>query len=140
MKKASLLFLIALLVSTIILDSCKKDEPTPEPTKSELLTNGNWTGIKAESYDDNILVSTEIITEDVFEFKTDGSGIHYYQGAVDELFQWSFNTDKTSMYIDYGNGDIWSLEIEALTQTQLTLSDTEEYNGVEYKDLIYLGR
>ena len=140
MKNTTIFFSIVFAFAILTFGSCKKDEPTPEPTKSELLTSGNWTGIRAESYEENILESTEIINEDVFEFNTNGSGSHYYQGSVDETFQWSFNVDKSTIYFDFGNSDIWAVNIDQLTSTKLTLSETYDIQGIEYKDIYYFGK
>lgn len=137
MKKV--FFTTFILVCSVVFVSCKKETETP-PTKTELLTDGAWTGVKSEYYEDNILIDTELIPDDVFDFKSNGTMDYYYESDLEGVFNWSFNNNETVIIIDFGDGGLIQYDIETLSNSVFTFSETYIDDGVEARAVIYLGR
>lgn len=139
MKKVSILFLVAILFSTLTISSCKKDDPEPEPpTKTELLTDGIWEGVKLEEYTNGALEYTELIPETSWEFKSNKTGTTYYQGAQEDIFTWDFNSDESKLILEFTSD--WIMDIETLTDKSLVLSETYAPDDVTYKDVLTFKR
>lgn len=121
MKKIALIIVLALILSP--LHSCKKDD---EPTKTELLTDGIWKGVKLDEYHDNELFETSSIAGLQFNFRTDYTTILVIDNE-EETGTWDFLNNETQIYVTVnginGNPTLnTTYEIETLTEASLILS------------------
>lgn len=133
MKNVLLFILLALVLSP--LNSCKKDD---EPSKTELLTNGIWYGVNQVSYIDGVLDFTYDSSGLQVDFKTDNTGIAYYEDEEyeDVEFIWNFQNDETQLSLDDELADI-----ETLTTTSFVfIFELVENDDTTYKTITSLKR
>lgn len=119
MKKFLPIFLVIALLS-IVLTSCKKDDP--EPTKTDLLTQKTWIGISEDYYVNGQLIETYDLTDMQLTFKTDKT-YNYSQGDINGNGTWSFLENETRLSLTEGDETI-DRYIEILSETSLVISDT----------------
>lgn len=149
MKKITLLFIIASIVS---LGACKKDEDntsaTPK-TKSELLTAKPWK-LSALTVSPAYNVGGTMITDfyaqmqacdkdDIYSFKSDKT-FTQEEGAtkcdpndpqVSDAGTWTFSSDEKQL-VQTSSGSTESSTIVDLTDSKMILSSTEVENGITY--------
>ena len=149
MKKITLLFIIASLISV---SACKKDEDnnsTPQKTKSELLSAKPWK-ITALTVSPAINAGGTMITDiyaqmqacdkdDIYSFKSDKTYMQE-EGAtkcdpndpqVSEAGTWTFSSDEKQI-VQTSNGSTESSALVELTETKLVISTTEVDGGITY--------
>ena len=121
-----------LLLSLI---SCR-DEETIAPSKTDLLTSGEWTGTSIYHNGEDIthvIMSTE-------DFDIRNVKIKFYKGGTYEdnnngiisNGKWEFADNEQIIIIDKGTQDEWQLPITKLTGQELYLIDWF-YNGENEK-------
>ncbi|MDX5324901.1 MAG: hypothetical protein LPK80_01450 [Bacteroidota bacterium] len=139
MKKA--VRILGLLIATmLIISSCKKDEPTPEPTLQEKI-KGKWIGV--ESYYEEQVPGEPLHTEseDIswtnFDFRANGELVIDSAGFDPYTYQYALTSDgKFVWYYDPVNSEVH--EISVLTQNQLHLDVRGTYFNTDGKLVSYL--
>ena len=116
--------LLLILFSTFILSSCKDEEPepTPEPTKTELLTAHPWLITDVKNNGTSIYNSfAECIRDNSFTFYGDGNGITDEEamkcnGADPQyyVFRWLFSNNQTKLVWKNPNSTD-TFDIESIT-------------------------
>lgn len=146
--------LAALVLSSLLLFSCSKDDTGKNTkTKTELLTSGTW---KTVAYTinpgidwngDGVMIS-DIFSQfeacekdDQVTFKGNGEVIEdlktlceAHAGGTTDTFNWKFSNNETTLTLIYNPGEESSFKIVELTATTLKLSDTYTEDGVSYTD------
>lgn len=146
MKRLFLYSLIAL--SSFVLPACgddedKKEDPQPALTKTELLTNKNWTLIERENVQGHVSVpgpwSTQpaCIQDNFTKFETTGTyrndeGATKCNSSAQQSVSgnWSFFDNENQMYIDQR-----PCQIIELSESKLEYKRTMVISGQTYIDI-----
>lgn len=143
MHKLRLLTQLAFLFLFVGLSSCDKDEDK-EPTRSELLTGGTWSGfaVYADNQDVTQLFKEELeydITKNTLKFNSDGTYADTYE-RVTVSGTWEFTNNEQSILFDKGDIDNeYTAKVSKLDgqdlylQQDITLDDETITLEVRYK-------
>ncbi|TXK44274.1 hypothetical protein FVR03_13925 [Pontibacter qinzhouensis] len=139
MKKSRLLSLLSLLFAVALLTGCKDDEPNPEKTKTEMLTEANWQGDKI------LVMGMDVATTQfagsfpdiktmVLNFKTDGTYTATYTDngqAMTLEGNWEFRNNENVLHFDLLSsfGLPEQVDIKTLTSTNLALTTVANIPG-----------
>jgi hypothetical protein len=126
MKKQFLFFVLILLSFSVSLSSCKKED---EETKKDLFA-ARWEGEKVTSSlianGITIPVPEEDISGSFVEFKSDGTYSSSGNGFFEGSGTWKFSNGEKDIILDEGTTDETIATIDALTQSDLKLSISEQ--------------
>lgn len=115
------LFVFLFLMAGIF-SSCKKEAcecPEDEPTAMELLTDGAWTYVKDETYQNGTLVSQNTFHCDEIEFTKSGNYYIYYHGRLDRYGTYTLTAGDPPHLITHSNGNDYDHVIEVLEKNKL---------------------
>jgi hypothetical protein len=132
MRKQLLLLPASILVLLVLFSGCKKDDPIPSKTKTELITTGTWKFEKAEAGgigDISSYPQLACYIDNVITFQTNNTGT-ISEGAVvcsnpaPANFAWSFQSNESLLHLDFTlfAGGSPDFTIVSLTETNLVLS------------------
>ena len=122
-------FLVLVFMSlTLGLTSCKKDEPEPQPTKSEIIVDGIWDYKKVDLFINGDLEDSVLFEdgEEQWDFKSNNTGISYQDGSLGSLsstFTWVFNSGETKLISDL-IGDVKTYDLDTLNDNKLVMFET----------------
>ncbi len=120
MRKIKNVLLMVVLILAVTLTSCEKDNDSL--TKTEMMTDGLWILEKTQVYENGSLGETQIHSDSSFNFKTNFTLDVIIEGVDQGTYDWYFNEEETSIYIE-GNGiETFLYDIDTLTSTNLVLS------------------
>ena len=135
MKATSLRYLLIFFFTLGFLTSCSDDDDDTEPSKTDILVSEEWRGDEIRINGIDVSNRPEIV--DQFgniktvrlRFNRDGTYSATYTdntGQQSTNGNWSFNEDETILIFDlYGE-----VEVETLTDSNLTLSTEIPYQGI----------
>ena len=134
MKKTPLILIITLLLSSILLNSCKKDE---EKTSADLLTDHPWFGVKVEKYIDEQLAETNDISSRKMVFYENKTYKFYDNNELEDEGTWKIEEGSPDKIITVdSDGDEMEAMIIELSEDKLEVYTLKEINGVNYKYVI----
>ena len=110
---------------TLGLTSCKKDEPEPQPTKSEIIVDGIWDYKKVDYFLNGDLEDSELFEdgEARLDFKSNNTGITYDDGSLDSTWTWEFNSGETKLILEFEGDYVETYDLDILNDNKLVMSD-----------------
>ena len=132
MKKTNLILIFTLLLSSILLNSCKKDD-----TPDDLLTEHPWYGITVEKYIDGQLAETNDISSNKMVFNENKTYKFYDNNELEDEGTWKIEEGSPDKIITVdSDGDEMEAMIIELSENKLEVYTLKEINGVNYKYVI----
>jgi hypothetical protein len=135
MSKLRLLtFLFATLLVTS-LSGCSKDDDDNEPSKRDLLTAGQWTGVSIWAYGQDIskMFIEELnydIQKNIVKYDKAGTYADTYE-RMTLSGTWEFTDNEQFILFDKGTDDEYTSRIIKLTSTELHIEQTLEFEEEE---------
>ncbi|WP_299708163.1 hypothetical protein [uncultured Pontibacter sp.] len=143
MKLQKLLALFLVMVLAFSTVSCDDDDDDAEPTRTALLTGGQWTGtalflgtqdisdwlIDEDDPDNSFDVKKWKVT-----FNSNGTYSSTYDGSAAESGRWEFTNNEQSILFDKGTADEETARINQLTSSELYIVqawETEDNQTVD---------
>jgi hypothetical protein len=127
LQKLLALFLVTVLAFSTV--SCNDDDDDDaEPSRTALLTGGQWTGTALYVGSQNItdLLIDEDDPDNSFDvrkwtatFNSNGTYSTTYDGSASESGRWEFTNNEQSILFDKGTDDEETATINRLTSTEL---------------------
>ncbi|NPA45884.1 MAG: hypothetical protein GXO24_01575 [Chlorobi bacterium] len=123
MKTKTLIMLAILFVTSMNLESCKKQCPAPEePSRREILLNGTWHATVAEGYQDGNLVTTNDISQYDWQFMDNGKMLSYNtQNNSGQLYGYVITGDVEKITFTADNGDVYPMNVLKLEKDKMEL-------------------
>jgi len=132
MKKTNLILIFTLLLSSILLNSCKKDD-----APKDLLTEHPWYGISVEKYINGQLTETNDISSRKMVFKEDNTYEFYDNNELDDEGTWKIEEGSPDkLIIVDSDGDELVAMIVELSEDNLEVYTLKEIDGISYKYVI----
>lgn len=135
-----ILVTISMITVLAISGGCKKEEDETKVSKAEILRQNQWKLTSAETNPsfggiDPLTFLGECVTDNLLTFATNNI-LEVDEGAEKcnenapqtQKGTWSLNQDETRLSLEYGTY-VTDAEITKLTQQQVDLKSTVDYNG-----------
>lgn len=115
---------LLLIVLTLLLNACSKNEVAPDRTK--LLTQKKWTFSSVSGFDPISAGLLELLLEgSSYKFNTDKT-VEVSVFGLTYSTDWAFNNDETKIIMDPGTADETQLTIVTINETTLVLNDESD--------------
>ena len=130
MKKQLLYTSLIITISLFLIPGCGKDDPAPQKTKTQLITQSSWKFDKALSGGIDVSAFVPACWKDnIATFATNGSGIldestTVCSPSVAGAFTWAFQSSETVLHLSAPlfPGGANDFTLVSLTETNLVVS------------------
>lgn len=124
MKKIKLVSSLFVLVSVLLISSCKKDDD-PVLTKTQLLTQNTWKYGSGNSTNPLVQALISLLTGTEYVFKADKTYSVTQLGQSIASGKWEFSSDETKIILDKGSIEESTLEIVTLDGSNLEVKEVD---------------